>query len=369
MYDYRLPLYDNLKELAISNEDVKACVHSSLVLSDFWEVYADNYANVPLRAKEAGTQLAISYSLEYCLFFIRDFLVFVHEPNLHFKTDGSGKRWYEENARGILFIPLTKIKSIEIYKKNHSGFIPGKTITKQGNALKGAVIGAAIGGTTGAVIGAAAASRPKTTTIIHASSYNADYVRMKIEFVNRAHADIDLFHADLDRKRSYEEGAGRTIELNHVICGWTHDWDSISCGLINQLYENKLSELIENAIDFDEREHIITQIEKIYNVKLGLSKYSSRAVLSTTIAEKIDNEKLSPAVQRLISEHDSVIQQKEKLEQDKNDLKDILNSLSFFKISEKKKIQENISNLENEISAIDKEFDLYPTLRTEYATM
>jgi hypothetical protein len=125
---------------------------------------------MPQRAKALGVRFMIDcgctdiFKTEHlghtCMFLTSYFLIWVCIPNWNMNLRSNVTTYLKSNTP-VIVMPLTVLKNIRFESRDSSGGWNPIIKEKQGNPVKGAVIGGLVAGTAGAVVGAVATSTPK----------------------------------------------------------------------------------------------------------------------------------------------------------------------------------------------------------------
>ncbi|HIR49435.1 MAG TPA: hypothetical protein IAB35_05595 [Candidatus Faecimonas gallistercoris] len=349
------------KIYSIFDETVSGCISSDKYYST---IFGKN-------AKEAGVRMVLDIPLrQETLLFTDNFLVVTYKEMTHFWKDGSyySKYTYETIKDKLLVIPYFKILELNINSKNIKGAWQPVTQNKTGNATVGAVVGGALGGATGAVIGASVASKPRKVNIINGGSFNDDIYRFSLK-VNRRNTITTTIEQDLF-------GISNTdLKIEHRSC-WTYTMNNILFGSKHSLYQlsnreeadeicneyiSKYKSIINSSTNYELRKKVLNYINSNINKKIELAEYCSNKEFLLTIYKVLEENNadvfinIKDNIKEIINKYNNQDLKIENINKQINKLKEEKNSLSIFKVSKKKEIQNQISYLEETLN------DLYYT--------
>jgi hypothetical protein len=339
-----------LARASLPEEDVQMLFNKGILSRDLNYIFdikiknCVNYMDGTLgkRAKDAGVKFAIHLSQDAVLLFTEDFLVVIQMKASSYSTAyGKSDFTFEPTRLSPLVIPYAKIDRVEVKSQNFSGAWGDKTVTKTGNVVTGAVVGGALGGATGAVIGAAAASRPRTETVIRAGSYDDDIFYFTLSGSNFIIFEERLFNIS-NKDDKVDANYRWTWALNASITGKYCVLGSASPEYIYKIYNEILHNIVDKPNRFKNQDKITEILTTKYECKVDIPKYATTREFfniiykEPKIFEINDVSEYLESVKKVLEKMDSELdQQEEKVA----GMKAELAGLKFWQYNRKKELE------------------------------
>lgn len=387
-YTYIEP--DFVKKYALTDEEVNEAIANGILENGFNEIFYGKIDNnpcaigltysdkkMPQRAKALGVRFMIDcgctdiFKTEHlgstCMFLTSYFLIWVCIPNRNMNLRSNVTTYLKSNTP-VIVMPLTALKNIRFESRDSSGGWNPIIKEKQGNPVKGAVIGGLVAGTTGAVVGAVAASTPKKTTVIRGGNFHSKIYTAKVEVGEKSIIEAEVFDVDTETKKLYDRYRW-TYFMNETIGEKKHDALSFIDGNIIIDYLNTIESITDNAVDYKKRQKCVQIVMRETKQQPNIPIYSSTKIFFSKLCDSIMNcSSESIILKNMVSELKPFYKEKirqENIQQEITELKQKRDQLGLFRSKDKKKITDEICNLED---TIIKDYE-YSLLTKEIATL
>lgn len=261
----------------MTDEEVNEAIANGILANGFNEIFYGKIDNnpcaigltysdkkMPQRAKALGVRFMIDcgctdiFKTEHlgstCMFLTSYFLIWVCIPNRNMNLRSNVTTYLKSNTP-VIVMPLTALKNIRFESRDSSGGWNPIIKEKQGNPVKGAVIGGLVAGTTGAVVCAVAASTPKKTTVIRDGNFHSKIYTAKVEVGEKSIIEAEVFDVDTETKKLYDRYRWIYF-MNETIGEKKHDALSFIDGNIIIDYLNTIESITDNAVDYKKDKNV-----------------------------------------------------------------------------------------------------------------
>ena len=365
-----------IKNLSLTQYEIKELFNQNVLSPNIYSIFDvgefvyESEIIKPITEKMQKSNILMIFEIAFneFLFFTKDFLIICGKKN-HYNP-----RRYETNMKFPLVIPCYKISKFEILNDKNvvMKFDPEYTI-KSGDVAKGALIGAMVGGTTGAILGATA-NLPKKVMVSPTRFYNTDFYQVKITFKNSANSlTFELFgfnKADCTFLGDTASSSKMIREINNTLLSTNHSSTKLkSIDEVTEIcseYVERCKEICHKAINYAKRKKCIDYIYAEIDDKIKINPYCDNKkfiMLINDILNNSQNDKYSEIKREIKEILNKIKKQNSEKTKIMNNILKLENDcavLSIFNFSQKKKLKEQISQLEQQSQVL--RFDDYPDI-------
>ena len=365
-----------IKNLSLSQDEIEELFHQNVLSQNIYSIFnvgefvyeSDVINSITENIQRSNILMIFEVSFNEFLFFTKDFLIICGKKNYY------NPNRYEINMKYPLVIPCYKISKFEILNGNNvvMKFDPEYAI-KKGDVAKGAMIGAMVGGTTGAIIGATA-NLPKKVMVSPTKFYNVDFLQVKITFKNSTNSlTFKLFgfnKADCKFLDDTASSSKMVREINNILLNTNHSSTKLnSIDEVTEIcseYVERCKEICHNAINYAKRKKCIDYIYAEIDDKIKINPYCDNKSFIMWINDILNNSQnnkyseIKQEIKEMLNKIKKQNSEKIKIMDNILKLKNNYTTLSIFNFSQKKKLKEQISQLEQQLQELS--FDDYPDI-------